>query len=111
MKQKSLTIREKKQAIKRLVFSTSFRIGLVGMIMCVLVLNVMQTAVVSTKGYDINTYEKQILKLEQENRKLDVQIAKHRSMVSIQERLSPLGLVNAQTPEYVTLVGSTMAQR
>ena len=111
MKRQRLTIREKKQAIKRMFLSTSFRIGLLGVIMVLLVLDVMQTAVISTKGYEISAYEKQILQLEQENRRLDVEISQYRSMSSIQERLESLGLVNTDAPEYVTLVGSTVARR
>ncbi|MBU0661386.1 hypothetical protein KKG22_04395 [Patescibacteria group bacterium] len=111
MKRQSLTIREQKQALKRLFVSTTFRVILLGAMIFVLVLDVMQTSVVSTKGYDISLYERKIEQLEHEHRRLQVQIAEYRSMKSIQERLASLELVSADMPEYVILVGSTVASR
>lgn len=70
-----------------------------------------QTNAFSTKGYEINEIEGQIQALEQENQKLEFEIANHRSMQSIQSRLPSLDLVATDNVKYVTLTGSAVARR
>ncbi|PIT86110.1 MAG: hypothetical protein COU33_05005 [Candidatus Magasanikbacteria bacterium CG10_big_fil_rev_8_21_14_0_10_43_6] len=105
------TLREKRIAIEQFAMKTSFRAGLLVLAVVLIVLDVTQTSAVSTKGYEINQYQTEIRQLERENRKLEVEISKHRSVESIQERLQGLDLVVAEQPRYVSLVGPTVALR
>lgn len=91
--------------------SASFRFGLIVFIVIFGFLYVWKTNSVSTKGYEISDLETHIKQLEQENRKLQVHIAEYSSMQSIQQRLAGADLVPTDHVEYVTLVGSTVAQR
>lgn len=75
------------------------------------VMYVAQTNAISTKGYTMKDIEGQIQALEQENQKLEFEIATHRSMQSIQSRLSNLDLVATDNVKYVTLTGSAVARR
>ena len=75
------------------------------------VLYVMRTNAISTKGYEMNNIEGQIQALEQENQKLEFEIATHRSMQSIQSRLPNLNLTTTDDVKYVTLTGSAVARR
>ena len=105
------TMRQKRLAIKRWFLSTTFRAGLMMMVMVFGVLYVMQTSSLSTKGYEISDLEQQIEVLEQDNQKLEFQIATHRSMDSIQTRLASMNLVSSDNVEYVTLLGTAVALR
>lgn len=109
--QRQPTIRQKKLAVRRWLLSTAFRSVLVGVFCLFGVLYVLQTSAVSTKGYAINDFKKQIQTLEDENQKLEFEIATHRSIQSIEERLKTTQLVVADNIEYVTLVGSAVALR
>ena len=112
MTNKYETLRQKKQAFRQWIFSTTFRFTLITMLLVFGVLYLMQTSSLSTKGYEINDLEKQIQALEQENQKLGFEVATHRSMNSIQNRLAGLSMVEAgNNVEYVTLVGSAVAMR
>lgn len=91
--------------------SASFRFCLVMFIVVFGFLYIWQTNAVSTKGYEISDLEQKIKELEQENRKLDVHIAEYSSMQSIQTRLASAHLVPAENVEYITLVGTEVAQR
>jgi len=106
------TLRQKRQAIRKWLFSTTFRA-----LMLVLVLGggfmyVVKTSSLSTKGYEINDLEQQLELLEQENQRLELQIASYRSMNSIQNRLVSLNMVEAGgNVEYISLAGSAVAMR
>ena len=95
------TIREKKDQIKKMVFGAQFRIIVLCFIAFFVVLDVVQTSAVSTKGFEIHTYQTNIRKLEQENRYLTYKIATYRSMDSIQKRLSVLGMVPVEKKEFL----------
>jgi cell division protein FtsL len=111
MTHRKQTMREKKQAVKRMLLSTSFRVFLTVLVSSFSVLYVAQTSSVSTKGYDINDLQREITQLQRENQKLDFQIAQYRSMQSIKDRLEQMDLVIADNIEYVTLVGNSVARR
>lgn len=111
MRHKKQTLREKRDAIKRVMISTSFRAGLLVTAIALLVLDVVQVSAVSTKGYDISDYKRDIRQLEQENEKLDVSIARYRSMQSIQERMQALELEDVGTPQFVQVNDSSVAIR
>lgn len=105
------TIREKKIAMKRIVLSNSFRIALLFVVAIFGVLYVVNTSAVSTKGYDISDLEKQLVNLERENQRLEFDIAKNRSMQSIQTRLENMDLILAENVEYATIAGTEVALR
>lgn len=104
-------MREKKQKLVHFMVSASFRFSLMVFIVVFGFLYIWQVNSVSTKGYEISDLEQKIKELEQENRKLDVHIAEYSSMQSIQTRLANANLVPADTVEYITLVGTEVAQR
>ncbi|PIT86405.1 MAG: hypothetical protein COU33_03360 [Candidatus Magasanikbacteria bacterium CG10_big_fil_rev_8_21_14_0_10_43_6] len=108
---KKTTIRERKQKLVRFMVSATFRMGLVVFIVLFGFLYIWQTNSISTKGYELSDLEQQIKQLERENRKLDVHVAEYSSMQNIQERLGGMNLVSADNIEYVTLVGTAVAQR
>ncbi len=105
------TLREKKQKLTHFMVSASFRFGLIMFIGAFGFLYIWQINSVSTKGYEISDLEQQIKQLEQENRKIDVHIAEYSSMQSIQARLANADLVPVDNVEYITLVGTAVAQR
>ncbi len=108
---KTSTLREKKQAIKKMFFGTSFRFGLLALIAVFLVLDVVQMSRFSTKGHEISKLESEIKTLRQETRRIEFEIAQNRSMASIQSRLQRFSLVQAESPEYVVLREKTVALR
>ena len=105
------TLREKRESMKKWFFSATCRFVFGAFVVVFGVMYVAQTNAISTKGYTMNDIEKQIQALEQENQKLEFEIATHRSMQSIQSRLLNLDLVAADSVKYVTLTGSTVARR
>lgn len=111
IRHKKQTLREKRDAIKHVMISTSFRAGLLVTAICLLVLDVVQVSAVSTKGYDISDYERTIRELTQETEKLDVAIARHRSMNSIQTRMETLALEDIGTPSFTRIEDTSVAIR
>ncbi len=87
------------------------RFGLFGLALTLLVMYVIQTSTLSTKGFDIAQLENHIRELEQENQRIDFQIAQQRSMQSIQTRLTTLGMIPAENPQYINLGSSIVARR
>lgn len=55
-----------------------------------------------TKGYQIRDLETRIEKLQIDNQVMEVKVAENRSMHAIDERVKMLGMVPAETPEYVS---------
>lgn len=105
------TLRQKKEAVKRWFLGTACRFVFGALVVIFGVMYVAQTNAISTKGYTMQDIERQIQALEQENQKLEFEIANHRSMQSIQSRLSNLNLVATDSVKYVTLTGSAVARR
>ncbi len=105
------TMREKRLARKQWFFSTSCRFFLVGLTVLFGVLFIWKTSTASTKGYELNDYEKQINSLEQENQRLQLQIAEIQSLKNIEKRIPELGMVVADSAEYALLTGSSVALR
>lgn len=105
------TRREKNLAVKQWFLSTTSRFVLLLVVAALGVLYVVQTSSASTTGYQIRDLEKQIQSLDNENQKLEFEIATSRSMQSIQERLKTTDLVFADNVQYATLVGSAVALR
>ena len=105
------TMREKHLAVKRMLFSATFRAVLSALTIVCGVLYVVENSSVSTKGYDINALQKKITELKQENQRVEFEVAQYGSMDNIQARLKNLNLVAADKSEYVTLPGTAVARR
>ena len=110
-KEGKMTIRDKKIAMKKIVFSTSFRLLLSSFVFIFGILYVVNASDISTKGYNITELKKEIVELERENQKLDFNIAKNSSMESIQNRLEDTDLIVSEDVEYSSVVGNTVALR
>lgn len=106
-----LTIRQKKEALRKVMYSQTFRVVVVLTLLLFLVLDVFQTSVVSASGTDISALQKEIRELSYENEKLEYEIAKYRSMSSIQERVQKLSFESAGNIDYLILPGSNVAVR
>lgn len=106
-----ITLRERREKMRKVFFSTSFRLSLVVFTLIFGLLYLYQTNSVSTKGYKIYEVEKQIKELENENRRLNVEIAKIQSIQNLQERAKQSGLVAVDKIDYLTNVGSAVAMR
>lgn len=105
------TLRQKKHEARKWLLSATCRFAFGAFVVVFGILYVAQTNAFSTKGYEINEIEGQIQALEQENQKLEFEIATHGSMQSIQSRLPSLDLVAVDGVKYVTLTGSAVARR
>ncbi|MDD2656962.1 MAG: FtsL-like putative cell division protein [Patescibacteria group bacterium] len=109
--EKKQTLREKKEALNKLLFSTSFRVSVGIFVLVFGVLYILQTTSVSTKGYMISDLERQVAKLEYENRKMDVQIAKLKSMQNLQDRIAKTDLVYVTNVDYLQVLDGAVARR
>lgn len=105
------TLRQKREAIRAILVSTSFRVVLGFCMILFGFMYIWQTNTVSTKGYTLTDLEKRINTLETETRRLDVEIAQHTSIGNLQERLTSTNLVAATEIKYLTLSGNTVAKR
>jgi len=108
---KKPTLRDKRRAVQRWFLSTTCRTLLLVGVVVLSVLYLLKVNTVSTQGFVINDLENSIVELERENKKLDVQIASHRSMKSIEDRLKGMTLVAVEDMQYVTPVGTSVALR
>lgn len=109
--EKKQTLREKKEALNKLLFSTSFRMSVGIFVLVFGVLYILKTTSVSTKGYIISDLEKQVATLEYENRKMDVEVAKLKSMQSLQERIASTDLVAVANVDYLNVLDGAVARR
>ena len=109
--EKKQTLREKKEAINKLFLSASFRISVGIFILIFGVLYILKTTSVSTKGYTISDLERQVATLEYENRKMDVEVAKLKSMQSLQDRISKTDLVSVVDVDYLNILDGSVAVR
>jgi len=103
--------REKKMQWRKKFFNSSVSVGIFCIGIVFGVMYIVQTNSISTKGYEMSDLEDQITLLEQDNQKLEFQIASNKSMKSIQTRLSGTELVAADSYQYGSLVGTAMAMR
>ncbi|MBT3538723.1 hypothetical protein HOF40_00555 [Candidatus Parcubacteria bacterium] len=108
---KKQTLRQKKEAVRKVLVSTTFRSALCVLTIMFGFMYVWQTNTVSTKGYQITDLERQVQGLEYETRKLDVDIAQYKSMQNLQERLSGTSLVAVTDVDYMTVMNSAVAKR
>ena len=110
--EKKQTLLQKKEALNKLLFSTSFRMSLGVFVILFGILYILKTTSVSTKGYTISDLEHTVSTLEYENRKMDVQIAKLKSMQSLQARISETDLVVVNSRvDYLNVLDGEVARR
>jgi hypothetical protein len=83
------------------LMSIGFRIFLSILVLCLLGLYVARISVISVKGYDISNLEHQVKTLQEENQKIEFDIANKGSMQNIQARLQGIPFVPVEKPEYV----------
>ena len=57
---------------------------------------------VSVKGEDVSKLEQELEILKEENKKLELDIAKESSLLLIQQRATELGMAQAQNKEFLT---------
>ena len=105
------TMRQKKQAWQMLWLSASFRFVLVFFVGFFGVLYVMQTSDLSAKGYEIGDLQKQLTVLNQDNQKLEYEIANQQSMKNLEQRVKKMNLVVAENIEYATVLSNEVAVR
>lgn len=105
------TIREQKLAVKRWFLGASCRVLICGLMIIFGFLFVWKTSSVSTKGYEMNEFEKQSQTLEQENERLELAVAETSSLKNIEEKIAQLGLVSADQVEYAALPGTAVAMK
>ena len=105
------TLIQKRTALKNLMLNTMFRATLLVTVCLFGVMYLFQTSSLSTKGYTISELERQVQKLEQENRRLEVNISEHRSIASVMQRLEEKDFVNTEVLTYVSDFGTAVAVR
>lgn len=89
--------------VSALLSSHSFRIFLTILTFVLLIVYVMGLSRVSIKGYDISALQKQVKVLQEDDNKLQFEIAKNGSMQSIQGRLKNVQFVPVEKPEFASL--------
>lgn len=88
-----------------------FRVFLSIVVLVLLVLYVVRLSTVSIKGYDISALQKEIKTLQEEEAKLQFEIAKNGSMQNIQSRLKSVEFVPVENPDFASLDAPIIAQR
>ena len=113
MKSYQFTTRHAKKrfSLKEWFLSTSCRLSLIAMVFILGIMYLLETNAVSTKGFEISELERQIRVLEYDVRKINVQVASHRSLESVEKRLAELDLVAAEQVQYLTPAGNPVARR
>ncbi len=91
--------------------SHGFRIFLTVLTLVLLIFYVVRLSTVSVKGYDIAALQKQVKSLQDDDNKIQFEIAKNGSMQSIQDRLKRVQFVPAEKPEFASLVPPIVAVR
>ena len=106
-----MNLHQQKVKLHKYFVSTACRGILACFVIVFGVMYVIQTSAISTTGYDMRDLEKKITELERENQRVEYDIAKYRSMESIQARLAGMNMVPAGDVQYVALVGTSVARR
>ena len=108
---KKQTLRQKKLAMKKWLFSATCRTLLIVFVAVFGVMYLVQTSSVSSMGYELSDLESRVQELERETQRLDVEISQHRSIQSIQDRLKDMDMVRAESVEYVDAREAVVARR
>lgn len=80
-----------------------------GLILVIGLMYIVQVNGSVSKGYDIRDLESRIDEIRLQNQVLELKVAENRSMAAIDERVNMLGMVQANTPEFVTAGAPTVA--
>jgi cell division protein FtsL len=89
--------------VSHLLSSHTFRVFLTIFTLILLIVYVVRLSTVSIKGYDISALQKQVKTLQDDDNKLQFEIAKNGSMQNIQERLKNVQFVPVEKPEFASL--------
>jgi hypothetical protein len=103
--------KEQKQKLRDFVVGTTSRVILLLLFVGLGVTYVVQTSLISTKGYDIDSLRREVASLEKEDRQVQIQIAEYRSLQRVAEKVQNLGMVPAGDVQYLYPVGSSVAKR
>ncbi len=106
-----ITLRQRKMAWREMFLSSTCKYAVMVFIVLFGVLYVLQTSSISAKGFAMSDLEEQIQILENDNQKVEFEIATHRSMKSIEQRLQSMNLVTVDNAQYATLTGNSVAMR
>lgn len=105
------TIRQREQISRRTTRHIVLRVSIVMSLFVLSTLYLTKTNDVSTKGYDIATLQREIAGLEHETQRLEVEIARGKSLSSIEARLPTLELVVAHDVTYLSPKATVVARR
>jgi hypothetical protein len=108
---KKATMKDRRESIRRIFLSRTFRVVLSVMMFVVGILYMWQVNTVSAKGYVISDYEKKLTVLERETRSLEVEIARHTSMPTLQTRLLEEEFEPVSGAFYASLPSDAVAKR
>jgi len=103
-------IKEDRNSLEFLA-TNSFRIFLTVLTLALLVVYVVRLSTVSVKGYDISALQKEVKTLQDEQARLQFEIARHGSMQNIQNRLKSIQFVPIEKPEFASLESPIIAAR
>lgn len=110
-KQSRPSPRQKRLALQKYLMSTGARVGLLAVALTLIAAYVVQLSIVSTTGFDISSLERTVKEKERTTQRLELHIAKYRSMKSIQSRLARLDMVQADAVDYVVVADLHVAQK
>lgn len=103
--------KEQKQHLRDFIVGTTSRVILLLLFVGLAITYVVQTSVISTKGYDIDSLRREVASLEKEDRQRQIQIAEYQSLQRVAAKVQELGMVPAGDVEYLHPVGSSVAKR
>lgn len=105
------TKRQERIVIRKWIFSTTCKLCLSLFVVVLGVLYLVKTSSTSAVGFELTDLRKQAQTLEQENERLELEVANYSSMESIQQRLKGMDLVADGEVKYIIPVGSAVARR
>lgn len=108
---KKLTMKDRRDVVRQILLGRTFRSILSFAMIGFGVLYIWQVNTVSSKGYVISDYERQVSSLERETRSIDVAIAEHTSIVTVRERLVDEQFEPVTNAEYVSVTSDAVAKR
>ena len=108
------TIKRTSSLAQRIFQHKNISIGHVVLLLALVSFGVVYLAQVNAlaaKSYKIKELENNVLRMQEQSQKLDVEIAYWRSMTSLSERLENIDMIPVGSVDYVTLTSSTVAKR
>ncbi len=93
------------------LFRPAFRIALMIAAALLCIAYLLQVSAMTATGYDLAALERQIEELKRENQRLSFEIAGHRSMTNIQERVADFHFVSIDTIQYLESGDAVVARR